>query len=212
MIAPAAVSTGLLVAGLLLAAPLAAQPPGSAAPPEVPPPGGIVVPVRSYALGLGVGSLRWDDEAPYDDLVLGSLTIERALWSGVRGRAGMGYGTTTLAAAAPIDTRIYAFDLQVLLSPAFGPLADSPILPYGVVGVGSLVVDLTAEPADFEGGTRSQSQVTYGGGVVARIDRWEARVEATAASLRLADSLDIEEGETRTIHNLRWEGRLGWAF
>lgn len=172
-----------------------------------------MIPDRSYALGLGVGSLRWDDAAPYDDLVLGSLTIERALWSGIRGRAGMGYGTTTLTAAAPIDTRIYAFDLQVLLSPAFGPLADSPVLPYGVVGVGSLVVDLTDEPPGFEGGTRSQSQVTYGGGVVARIvDRWEARVEATAASLRLADPLDIEESETRTVHNLRWEGRLGWIF
>lgn len=193
-----------LLATLLLAAPLQAQ---------VPPPGGIVPRVRSYALGIGVGSLRWDDAAPYDDLVVTSLSIERTLWRWLRGRAGMGYGTTTLDAGLGVDTRVYAFDLQVVLIPAVGPLERIGILPYGVAGVGSLVTDPAGDPEGLEPVTRSQSQVTYGGGVRARLhERWEARAEATGISLRLADPLDGEERETSTIHNLRWEGRLSWIF
>ena len=217
---------GLAIALLVLsgAVPVRAQvregePRGSGA--QVPPAGDIVPPERVYALGLGVGSLRWDDKAPYADMPLVSLAIERKLWSFIRGRAGVGIGQTDLdvTAVAPGDTTlgetvdidVYAVDLQVIMGADFGPFRSVGVVPYAVAGLGSVVTD----PAhgDRELPTRSQSQATYGAGVLARVlDRWEARGEFTVAALRLADPVDGEELGTDTIHNLRWEGRLSWLF
>jgi hypothetical protein len=188
---------------------------------QVPPAGDIVPPERVYALGLGVGSLRWDDKAPYADMPLVSLAIERKLWSFIRGRAGLGIGQTDLDIAAatggadpgqPVDIDVYAIDLQVILGADFGPFRSVGVVPYAVAGLGSVVTD-PAHGDERELPTRSQSQATYGGGVLARVlDRWEARGEVTVAALRLADPVDGEELGTDTIHNLRWEGRLSWLF
>ena len=179
---------------------------------SAPPAGGIVPPERNFALGLGIGVLGWDETAPFDDLTLASIGIERRLWTGIRGRAAMGVGSTELVAENPVDTNVYAFDLQVLVAPEFGPFRDLGVMPYGLVGLGSLVTDPDSDQ-DREFPTRSQSQVTYGGGVAARLfERWEARGEVTAASLRLANPFEEENQDTNTIHNLRWEGRISWLF
>ena len=195
--------------------------PGTVGP--APPAGEIVTPERNYAVGLGVGSFRWDDGAPFDDMALGSLTIERKLWGGIRGRAGVGAGMTALGgppagdeegsvAREPVDTDVYVIDLQILAAPDFGPFEAIGTMPYVLAGVGSLVTD----PSSVRGRdlpTRSQSHLTYGAGVVARVlERWEARAEVTRSNFRLADPFEPEDVETDTIHNLRWEGRLSWLF
>lgn len=185
---------------------------GSAQGAAVPPAGGIVSTDHPYAIGLGLGSYRWDEEAPYDDLVLASLTIERQLWRGVRGRAGLGAGVTHLAADGPVDTDLYVIDLQVLAGPDFGAFRAIGVLPYALAGVGSLVSNPSSE-GERDLPTRSQSQFTYGGGVLARVlERWEARAEVSAANLRLANPFDGEDRDTDTVQNLRWEGRLSWLF
>jgi len=207
----------LAVLALTLAAPLAvptplrAQAPAGSEP-VAPPPGGFVPLERSYALGVGVAALGWDDDAPYDDLMLASLALERTVMRGVRGRAGVGYGETTVLLDDPADTRILSLDLQVLLVADFGPFRAAGVAPYGLGGIGSLVVNPVGE-GDRELPTRSQTQLTWGGGVLARLgSRWQARAEAVRARVELADPENSENGDTTRVQTLRWEGRIDWVF
>lgn len=203
-------SIALLVAALAAAAPASAQDGPAASSP--PPPGGLATVERSFGLGLGAARLSWDDTAPYDDATMLALSIERDLWTGVRGRGSVARGGTTLADETPVDAGVWSFDLQVLLAPAFGPLADAPVLPYAIGGFGSLVTNPSGDDG-VDLPTRSQSQWSYGGGARARIgDRWEISAEGVATGVRLADPLVPENRDTRTIHNIRWEGRLQWRF
>lgn len=205
------------VAGGIAAAVVAALLPAGAAAqgeaPPAPPPAGFVASPRAYALGAAVGSLEWDDPAPYDDLFVAGLAVERRLWPGVRGRAAIAAGSTELLAVSPaVDVWVMTFDLQVVLAPELGPFRAIGVVPYGVAGVGSLVTNPTGDGAD-DLPTRSQSQLTYGGGVRVRLgERWEASGEGTVGRVRLADPIEAEERESDPIHNTRWEGRLSWLF
>lgn len=219
MKAPRKAGLTVSLAALFAAMPVMGQEPvlpgvaGRDAP--APPPGGIIDAERSYAIGLGVAAFRWDERAPYDDMALGSFTIERRLWSGIRGRAGLAAGMTDLAgssAGEPVATDVYLVDLQILAGPDFGVFREIGVLPYGLVGVGSLVTNPSSD-GGLDLPTRSQSQFTYGGGVMARVfARWEARAEVTRSNFRLADPFEGENVDTETIHNLRWEGRISWLF
>ena len=206
----------MALAGAILATgspvPLAAQDVPAEA---VPPPSGIVPRVRQFAVGGGIGRYGWEEVTPYEDFTIGSLSIEVLLWrGGIRGRAGMGVGKTTLAVEeGERDTWVMPFDLQLLLAPDFGPFAGFPVMPYAVGGFGTLVTNPSGEGPEGDLPTRSQSQWTYGGGVEARVhERLEARIEGTMAGVRFADPFVGEERETQTIHNRRWEGRVSWLF
>ncbi|MBW3660563.1 MAG: porin family protein [Gemmatimonadetes bacterium] len=192
--------SALLLAGL-------AVPPGLAA--QAPPPGGIAEVERDYGLGFGVATLGWDEASvPFDDVAMGTLSLERDLWRGVSGRAAVAWGGTTLTADEPVDAGVWSLDLQVLLAPEFGPLANLPVTPYAVGGLGALV---TNPRGDLP--TRSQSQWSYGAGIRGALaERWGVMAEGTAVGVRFADPLVPENRETRTIHNIRWEGRLQWRF
>jgi hypothetical protein len=143
-----------------------------------------------------------------------SLSIERILVRGIRGRLSMAAGKTTLhLEEVERDAWIMPFDLQVLLSPDFGPFRRLGVMPYAVVGFGTLVTNPSGDGPEDELSTRSQSQWTYGGGIQARVrERFEARLEGTVAGVRLADPFTAELRETLTVHNHRWEGRVSWLF
>lgn len=181
-------------------------------PADPPPPGGIAEVERTHGLGLGVARLGWDETVPYDDLGMVTLSVERDLWRGIRGRAGLAWGRSTLTAGDPVDAGVWSFDLQVLLAPEIGPLVGSPVLPYAIGAIGSLVTNPSGE-GGVDLPTRSQSQWSWGGGVRADLGRrWEAMVEATSVGVRFADPVVPDNRESRTIHNIRWEGRLQWRF
>lgn len=200
----------LATSALLLPATVRAQDAAETVP--VPPPGGITPSEPNYSLGVGVGFLTWDDDAPYEGVTLASLGIERRLWQAIRGRARMGLGESELLGEGNTDVTVILIDLEVLVSPAFGPLRDLPVLPYAVGGLGAVVTDPSGE-GDDDPPTHSQSQWSVGGGVRARpFSRWELEVEGVRNGMRLLDPLDAENPDSETIHNLRWEGRLSWTF
>ena len=182
--------------------------------PPVPPPSGIVQKPRAFALGVGLGHYGWEEPSPFQDLTMTSLSIERLLWRGIHGRAAMAAGKTTLEVGQQeVDAWIMPFDLQVLLSPDFGPFRRLGVMPYALGGFGTLITNPSGDLETLELTTRSQSQWTYGGGILARIrGRFEARFESTAAGVRLADPVESENRETQTVHNRRWEGRMSWLF
>ncbi len=208
---PRAILVGLALA-LTVPGAAGAQPGAKATPTAPPPAGGLVEVERDYGLALGVARLGWDETAPYDDLAMATLSLERDLWRGVRGRAGLAWGESTLAAEAPVDAGVWSFDLQVVLAPEIGPLAGSPVLPYAVGGLGALVTNPSGDGgADLP--TRSQSEWSWGGGIRGEVgERWEVTAEGTSVGVRLADPVTPENRESRTIHNIRWEGRLQWRF
>lgn len=203
-----------LAAMACVALPAAAQDVGYPDTSPVPPPSGIVPKPRAFALGMGVGHYGWEEPSPFQDLTMTSLSIERVLWRGIRGRATMAAGKTSLEVAEQeVDAWIMPFDLQVLLSPDFGPFHRFGVMPYAIGGFGTLITNPSGDMESLELTTRSQSQWTYGGGVLARIrGRFEARFEGTAAGVRLADPVDSENRDTETVHNRRWEGRMSWLF
>ena len=169
---------------------------------------------KAFALGVGVGSYSWEDPTPYEDLTMTSLSIERILWRVLRGRAAMSAGKTTLRLeGTEVDAWIMPFDLQVVVAPDFGPFRRFGAMPYAVGGFGTLITNPSGDLEEVNLTTRSQSQWTYGGGILARVlGRFEARLEGTAAGVRLADPVDDENRETHTVHNRRWEGRISWLF
>ncbi|HKY60781.1 MAG TPA: hypothetical protein VJP59_07200 [Gemmatimonadota bacterium] len=200
----------LAIPALLLPATVRAQDVAGTVP--VPPPSGITPSDPTYALGFGVGVLSWDDDAPYEGVTVASLGIERRLWHAVRGRARLGLGESELLGEGNTDVTVILIDLEVLVSPAFGPLRDLPVLPYAVGGLGAVVTDPSGE-GDTDPATHSQSQWSVGGGIRARpFSRWEVEVEGVRSGMRLLDPLDAENPDSETIHNLRWEGRLSWTF
>lgn len=205
-------ATLFALAFLAGAAPVAAQV-LAGEPPNAPPPSGIVPPERAFALGLGVGSYRWEGPAPYEDMTVTSLSLERALWRGIRGRVSIAAGRTTLNLdSGSVEAWAVPVDLQVLLAPDFGPLRRLGAMPYAVGGLGTLITNPSGDTG-VELTTRSQSQWTYGGGIVARVGgRFEARFEGTSVGVRLADPVETEDRDTETIHNRRWEGRISWLF
>ncbi|MGH7589342.1 MAG: outer membrane protein [Gemmatimonadota bacterium] len=195
---------------LLWSAAAAAQEAGE--PALAPPPSGITPSEPAYALGVGVGVLTWDDDAPYEGVTLASVGIERRLWQAIRGRARLGLGETELLGEGNTDVTVILVDLELLASPVFGPLRDSPILPYVVGGLGAVVTDPSGE-GDADPATHSQSQWSVGAGVRVRpLSRWEIEVEGVRNGMRLLDPLVAENPDSETIHNLRWEGRLSWTF
>jgi hypothetical protein len=176
------------------------------------PPGGIVERQRAFALGLAVGSYDWEDPAPYEDMTLTTLSIERKLWTGIRGRASISAGRTHVnLESGSAEVWATPVDLQVVLAPDFGPIARLGVMPYAVGGFGTLITNPTGD-TDVELTTRSQSQWTYGGGILARYGRFEGRLESTSVGVRLADPVKAEDRDTVTIHNRRWEGRISWLF
>lgn len=199
-----------LLGALLAPATLAAQEGGL---PPPPPPSGITPSERDYALGFGIGTLSWDDGAPYHDVTMASVGIERRLWQGLRGRARIGFGESELRGSTETSVDVVLLDLELLFAPAFGPLRDWPVLPYAVGGLGALVTDPSGMEGTDELRTESQSQWTVGGGVRARpFRRWEIELEGTSSGVRLLNPLDPDNRESETIHNLRWEGRVSWIF
>ena len=177
-----------------------------------PPASGITPSEPTYALGFGVGVIAWDDDAPYEGVTLASIGIERRLWQPIRGRARIGLGETELLGEGNTDVTVIVVDLELLVTPAFGPLRDSPVLPYVVGGLGALVTDPSGV-GETDPATHSQSQWTVGGGVRVRpLTRWEIEVEGVRNGMRLLDPLAVENPDAETSHNLRWEGRLSWTF
>ena len=208
-----------LTALACLATPASAQDYGASDTLSVPPPSGIVPKPKNFAFAVGVGTYRWEDpspfEAPFDDLTMTSLSIERMLWRGMRGRASMAAGKTTLQVGSDqVDAWVMPFDLQVVVAPDFGPFRRFGVMPYAVGGFGSLVTNPSGDLEDLDLTTRSQSQWTYGGGIQARY-RIASRAESRARRRAFGSSDpggEPRNANTQTVHNRRWEGRISWLF
>lgn len=128
-------------------------------------------------------------------------------------RFGGAYGTTEITGTGAEGTRRTVdadqWLLEVVAEPrlAAGPLREAGVVPFGVVGAGSVVHDPKTAEGEFDPPllTRSQGSLIYGGGLEvepAALGRFGARLEFRRAEVQVQDlfvSTD-REGDGRTAN------------
>lgn len=170
-------------------------------------------PPRQFKISTFLGALLWgteEDRPDVDDAAIVGLEIERQVGHYIAFRLSGGYGRTTLTEnTAAVDVNQFLIDLAVVPRLALGPLRRAGVIPFGTVGIGTLVHD----PEDDELVTKSQSALELGGGIdVDFSKRFGGRVEWRHY---MVDSENIFEptdrsGVTRTVERL--SASLYWKF
>lgn len=199
----------LAAVALSLAAALAAPPATARAQGEE---GYLVDAPRPYRIGVTGSALLWEEAAtrsPSDGSLWG-LDVERTLFRYASVRLGAAYGTTTLENAgrsADADTYV----LEVLVGPrlALPSLQEAGVVPFGTVGLGSVVHD----PSPGGLVARSQNAFSWGGGVEWRfLPRLGLRAEWRSYTADLENVFDPVDrtGESRDAD--RFQATLHWSF
>lgn len=173
-----------------------------------------------FRVGAAAGVLGWPDGADRspDDGGLFGLDLERLLLPAVAIRFGASYGTTTLPSPDDaVAADAYLVELSGVVRAAVGPFRRTGVVPFGTLGVGSLVHD-----PDREGlGTVSQNALTWGAGLEARplatvdaspLAALGLRAEWRRYQVELENALDPVDRSGRTRRGDRFFVTLFWAF
>ena len=186
--------TLLLAAG---SAPGWAQEPAEQEPAEQEP-AMAEAPLQFRLSGTG-GVFLWGEEENVpriDDLALFGLDIESRVVPALAFRLGVSYGRTSAADdTSSVDVNQWMIDLMAVGRLAVRPLVRAGVVPFGLVGLGSVILDPSGD--DFR--TRSQGAFSIGGGIdLEPRGRWGGRVEFRHYSVSLEDVLDPldRQGET----------------
>ena len=168
---------------------------------------------RQFKISTSVGALLWGTEEERPDVEDGAivgLEIERQVGHYIAFRVSGGFGRTTLTEdTAAVDVNQYLIDLAVVPRLALGPLRRAGVVPFGTVGIGTLVHD----PEGDELVTKSQNALELGGGIdVDFSKRLGGRLEWRHY---IVDSENIFEttdrsGVTQTVERL--SASLYWKF
>lgn len=120
---------------------------------------------KQFRIAATAGSLLWsgrEGRAAIDDRPLVGLDIERLVGPFLAFRVGGAYGRTRVAGeGGATDANQWLADVSAVLRLGFGPLRRAPVVPFGTVGIGTVVHD----PTDRELATKSQSAAAFGAGV-----------------------------------------------
>lgn len=193
-----AVVAGAAALGLAASGEVGAQEPEAVGPGEIPPaeePPTARAP-KQFRIAVTGGALTWAEEPERDAIENGAmvgLEIERRVGPFVAFRAGGGYGRSTAANdTAAVDLNQFLADVVASLRLAFGPLRRAGVVPFGTVGLATVVQD----PESEELATKSQSAAAFGGGLDADL----ARSLGLRAEWRryLVDSEDLFDPTDRT--------------
>lgn len=185
----------------------ASQPPMAAAPAQ-------------FRVGVSGGALAWSegtDRTPEEGGLWG-LDLERLLLPAVSIRFGAAYGTTTLVSPGDrVAADAYLMELSGVVRGAFAPLRRVGAIPFGTLGVGSLVHD-----PDRDGlGTASQNALTWGAGLEvrplatvegSRLAPLGVRAEWRRYQVEIENVFDPVDRTGRTRHADRFSATLFWAF
>lgn len=224
-------STGRLAAGAaaaLLSLPLLAGPAGAQdadRDPDEPPMADAPNQFRVSAAGGWVG---WSEpDAAGEQRIAGAaawgLDLETRVSRYVAFRLGAAYGRTTITGSdgdgptREVDANQLLLELVAETRLSLGTLRRAGVVPFGTVGLGSVVHDPSAEPGEFDPSlaTRSQGSVVYGGGVEVEPSAVESlglRLEWRRADVRVQNLFvaAAREGTSRISNRLL--GTLYWSF
>lgn len=208
------VLAGLFLLLVLLLAPAAALPAQEAAGTgEQAERGPLLVEApRQFRVTATGGALAWEDASTRspDDGGLWGVDVERILFPYLSARLGGAFGTSSIAATdRSVDVDTYV--VEVLLEPrlALPALLEAGLVPFGTVGVGTVVHDPDA-PGLI---TRSQNAFAYGlGAEYLFLPRFGVRAEWRRYSVELENVFDQVDrtGETRDAD--RFQVGVFWTF
>ena len=156
-------------------------------------------PLQFRLSGTG-GVFLWGEEENVpriDDLALFGLDIESRVVPALAFRLGVSYGRTSAADdTSSVDVNQWMIDLMAVGRLAVRPLVRAGVVPFGLVGLGSIILDPSGD--DFR--TRSQGAFSIGGGIdLEPRGRWGGRVEFRHYSVSLEDVLDPLERQGETL-------------
>lgn len=200
-VALVALAVGLL--GLGWPAPAPAQERDEARPPagELLQEPAMAVAPKQFRLALTGGALAWDaapGRGSLGDGPLVGIDIERGIGSYLAFRLSGGFARTTAANdTASTEVNQYLLDLVASARLAVGPLGRAGVVPFGTIGLGSVVHD----PELGELVTKSQSAVAFGAGLDADLgSTFGVRAEWRRYAVDAEDLFDPMDrtGEVRT--------------
>lgn len=167
---------------------------------------------RPYRIGVTGSALLWEDAAtrsPSDGSLWG-LDVERTLFRYASVRLGGAFGTTTLEnAEQSADANTYV--LEVMAGPrlALPTLLEAGVVPFGTVGLASIVHDPTPEGLI----ARSQNAFAWGAGVEWRfLPRLGLRAEWRSYAADLENIFDPADRTGQGRDADRFQATLHWSF
>lgn len=172
-----------------------------------------------FRVGVTGSHLGWSGggQTTPDDGGLWGLELERLLLPAAAIRLEASHGTTTLVSSDDaVNARTYLLGVTGVARLALDPLESVGLVPFGTLGVGSVVHD----PDRDDLTTASQNTLTWGAGLEARPFRAVAsrlapvglRVEWRRYQVELENVFDPVDLTSRTRHANRVSASLFWAF
>lgn len=138
-------------------------------------------------------------------------------------RLGAAYGRTEITRtefggpSRSVEANQIVLELVAEPRLAVGPLRETGVVPFGIVGLGSVIHDPDTEQGEFEPAltTRSQGSVVYGGGLEVEppaLGDFGARVEWRRADVQVQNIFTptSREGTSRTSDRI--VGTVYWKF
>jgi hypothetical protein len=174
--------------------------------PEVPPA------PRQFRLGVTGGALLWNGSAtrtPRNASIWG-LDIGRKLGRYLSFRLDLAYTPERVVDGAD-STDVHGYLIDIVAEPrlAVDPLLRAGVVPFGEVGLGTLVFD----PSQSGLPTRSQNAIVLGGGVEAILSsRWGGRVEWRHYSVQMQSLFDVTNLDAVGRGANRVTASLFWTF
>lgn len=117
-----------------------------------------------FRLSLSGSGLLWGGEGELrpGDLTVWGIDLERLLFRHASVRVAAGYGRGSVAGPSrSTDVGTYLVEVVGVGRLAVGPLHEETLIPFAVLGIGTIVHDPAAEDLT----TRSQNALAVGGGV-----------------------------------------------
>lgn len=183
---------------------------------------------NQFRASATAGWLAWDDpESPggkqVDTGALWGVDLETRVSRWVAFRFGGAYGRTAITGVDPegvtrtVDANQVVLELLAEPRLEVGPLTRAGVVPFGIVGAGSVVHDPSTGEGEFEPSlpSRSQGSLIYGGGVEVAPEALGDvgfRLEWRRTEVQLQPTFVVTSLEGTGRGASRFMGSIYWSF
>ena len=183
---------------------------------------------NQFRASVTAGWLAWDDPEvsggkQVDDGLLWGVDLETRVSRWVSFRFGAGYGRTTITgpseagAMQSVDANQVVLELVAEPRLEVGALRRAGVVPFGVLGAGSVVHDPADEEGEFDPSlpSRSQGSLIYGGGVEVApeaMGSFGVRLEWRRSEVQLQPTFVVTSLEGAGRGASRFMGSVYWSF